>query len=70
ETDSSYGIYDVMTRQECRGRGLGSTMFGYLLQRIKEEDRAKPCVLQASTDGINIYRKAGFHEVGKMVVFE
>ncbi|MFP3387626.1 GNAT family N-acetyltransferase [Brevibacillus sp. SIMBA_040] len=36
ETDSSYGIYDVMTRQECRGRGLGSTKFGYLLQRVKE----------------------------------
>jgi len=70
ETDSSYGIYDVMTRQEYRGRGLGSTMFGYLLQRIKGEGKEKPCVLQASSDGINIYRKAGFHEVGEMVVFE
>jgi len=70
ETDSSYGIYDVMTRQEYRGRGLGSTMFGYLLQRIKEDGKGKPCVLQASTDGINIYRRAGFQEVGEMVVFE
>ncbi|CJC74096.1 Uncharacterised protein [Streptococcus pneumoniae] len=28
------------------------------------------CVLQASTDGINIYKKSGFQAIGKMTVLE
>ncbi|GED67036.1 N-acetyltransferase [Brevibacillus reuszeri] len=70
ETENSYGIYDVMTRAEHRGKGLGSAMFDHLLQQVREEGNGKPCVLQASEDGINIYRRAGFTEVGEMVVFE
>ncbi|MGE8207520.1 GNAT family N-acetyltransferase [Heyndrickxia sp. NPDC080065] len=70
ESDGSYGIYDVMTKQEFRGRGFGSMMFQFLLHQIKGEQKGKPCVLQASQDGINIYKRAGFTEVGEMVVFE
>ncbi|WP_166703874.1 GNAT family N-acetyltransferase [Bacillus albus] len=68
-TKDSIGIYDIATKEEKRGKGFGSTMFHYLLQEAKELNVAQ-CVLQASPDGINIYKKAGFQSVGQMNVFE
>lgn len=68
-TKDSIGIYDIATKEEMRGQGFGSTMFNYLLQEAKELNVAQ-CVLQASSDGINIYKKAGFQSVGQMTVFE
>ncbi|PEJ38050.1 GNAT family N-acetyltransferase [Bacillus wiedmannii] len=68
-TKDSIGIYDIATKEEMRGQGFGSTMFNYLLQEAKELKVAQ-CVLQASPDGINIYKKAGFQSVGQMTVFE
>ncbi|MGH1324010.1 GNAT family N-acetyltransferase [Bacillus pretiosus] len=65
----SIGIYDIATKEEMRGQGFGSTMFNYLLQEAKELNVSQ-CVLQASPDGINIYKKAGFQSVGQMTVFE
>ncbi|MEZ2326967.1 GNAT family N-acetyltransferase [Bacillus tropicus] len=65
----SIGIYDIATKERMRGKGFGSTMFNYLLQEAKELNVAQ-CVLQASPDGINIYKKAGFQSVGQMTVFE
>ncbi|MGN5652110.1 GNAT family N-acetyltransferase [Bacillus sp. Brlt_9] len=68
-TKDSIGIYDIATKEEMRGQGFGSTMFHYLLQEAKELNVAQ-CVLQASADGISIYKKAGFQSVGQMTVFE
>lgn len=68
-TKDSIGIYDIASKEEIRGKGFGSTMFNYLLQEAKELKVAQ-CVLQASPDGINIYKKAGFQSVGQMTVFE
>jgi GNAT superfamily N-acetyltransferase len=68
ETNDSYGIYDVMTREEHRGKGLGSDMFHYLL--TKTENKQKCVILQASADGKNIYQRAGFQAIGEMAVFE
>ncbi|HFU7086179.1 GNAT family N-acetyltransferase [Bacillus tropicus] len=68
-TQDSIGIYDIATKERMRGKGFGSTMFNYLLQEAKELNVAQ-CVLQASPDGITIYKKAGFQSVGQMTVFE
>jgi GNAT superfamily N-acetyltransferase len=68
ESKDSYGIYDVMTKETFRGKGYGSEMFQFLLNQTK--DKQKPVVLQASEDGINIYKRFGFIDVGEMVVFE
>jgi GNAT superfamily N-acetyltransferase len=68
ESKDSYGIYDVMTKEAFRGKGYGSEMFQFLLNQTK--DKEKPVVLQASEDGINIYKRFGFIDVGEMVVFE
>ena len=68
-TADSTGIYDIATREERRGKGLGSAMFHYLLLEAKTRN-TKLCVLQASPDGINIYKRAGFQPVGQLKVFE
>ena len=49
ESKDSYGIYDVMTKEAFRGKGIGSEMFQFLLNQTK--DKQKPVVLQASDDG-------------------
>ncbi|KZD34278.1 acetyltransferase GNAT family [Bacillus cereus] len=68
-TKDSVGIYDIATKEEMRGKGFGSTMFNFLLQEAKQLKNTY-CVLQASPDGINIYKKSGFQVVGQMTVFE
>ncbi|PQZ57619.1 GNAT family N-acetyltransferase [Bacillus sp. MYb209] len=68
-TKDSVGIYDIATKKEMRGQGFGSTMFNFLLQEAKRLKETY-CVLQASSDGINIYKKSGFQVVGLMTVFE
>ncbi|MBJ8083264.1 GNAT family N-acetyltransferase [Bacillus cereus group sp. N14] len=68
ESKDSYGIYDVMTKEPFRGKGIGSEMFKFLLTQTK--DKQKAVVLQASDDGKNIYKRFGFIDVGEMVVFE
>ncbi|MES9700174.1 GNAT family N-acetyltransferase [Bacillus sp. JJ927] len=68
-TKDSVGIYDIATKEEMRGQGFGSTMFNFLLQEAKQLKNTY-CVLQASPDGINIYKKSGFQTVGQMTVFE
>lgn len=68
ESNDSYGIYDVMTKETVRGKGHGSEMFQFLLTQTI--DKQKPVVLQASEDGKNIYKRFGFKDIGEMVVFE
>jgi ribosomal protein S18 acetylase RimI-like enzyme len=63
------GIYDLVTRDDYRRRGIGSAMFQYLLHEACTWHR-RFCVLQASPDGLGIYRKAGFRAVGEVQTFE
>ncbi|NMG10772.1 GNAT family N-acetyltransferase [Brasilonema sp. UFV-L1] len=61
--------YDIATRAEYRHRGIGSAMFSYLLREARFYQH-RYAVLQASTDGIGIYLKAGFTPIGEVHVFE
>ena len=60
------GIFDIATHPLKRNRGFGSVMFSAALQ-VASQEGAKLCVLQASPDGLTIYRRAGFSQLG---VFE
>ncbi|SEG63958.1 GNAT family N-acetyltransferase [Paenibacillus sp. UNC499MF] len=68
-TDDSVGIYDIATLADFRGQSFGSAMFRFL---IGEARKGKPrlCVLQASPDGIGIYKRAGFEPVCEVTVYE
>ena len=56
------GIYGLATLENVRGRGIGSAMMTYALNRAKWMGY-KYVVLQASEDGFRIYEKLGFDVV-------
>ncbi|MCR8657490.1 GNAT family N-acetyltransferase [Paenibacillus endoradicis] len=68
-TKDSVGIYDIVTKRECRGKGFGSAMFNFLIAEAQKQYTG-PCVLQASPDGINIYKKSGFEPICNVIVYE
>ncbi|ROL71848.1 GNAT family N-acetyltransferase [Pseudomonas protegens] len=50
---------DIGTLQECQGRGYATALIHSVL-RLVQAQGAKICVLEASLDGLSIYRKVGF----------
>lgn len=64
----SAGIYDIATRPAWRGKGFGSQLFHHLLLEAKKHS-VQEVVLQASAEGLGIYKRAGFIEIGNVEVF-
>lgn len=63
------GVYDIVTRDDYRRRGIGSAIFQHLLKDACCEN-CRFCVLQASKDGLGLYLKAGFRVTGNVLTFE
>jgi len=60
--DGLAGIYDMMTVDDCRGRGLGTAVLRALLQWAKERG-AMHAFLQVNADNeaaLAVYRRFGF----------
>lgn len=68
-TKASVGIYDIATRREFRRKSFGSAMFHYLIAEARKQP-VHTCVLQASPDGIHIYKRAGFKPICIVKVYE
>lgn len=66
--DGIAGIFDIATPEIFRRRGFGSEMFNNALMLAKQK-KANICVLQASPDGLNIYKKSGFKKLGRFEVW-
>lgn len=62
------GVFDIATPECWRRRGFGSEIF-YQALRVAQQKKATACVLQASPDGVNIYKKAGFISTGNFEVW-
>jgi len=56
------GIYDVSTRPDMQKKGYGSAMF-YSALKFARDSGHKDIVLQASQDGLGIYKCFGFEEI-------
>ncbi|GCE29937.1 N-acetyltransferase [Dictyobacter alpinus] len=63
------GIYDIVTHNHYRKRGIGSAMFQHLLNEARKE-KHRFSVLQASPDGLGIYLRSGFTITGEVFTFE
>ncbi|GHO41927.1 GNAT family N-acetyltransferase [Ktedonospora formicarum] len=63
------GIYDLVTHNDYRRRGIGNTMFQHLLKEARDSNR-RFAILQASNDGLGIYLRAGFKRTGDVLTFE
>ncbi len=56
------GIYDISTHPEARKKGYGSAMFNNILKYVQDQG-LRYAVLQASEDGLGIYKRSGFEEI-------
>ncbi|PCJ24185.1 MAG: hypothetical protein COA94_07555 [Rickettsiales bacterium] len=56
------GIYDVSTKPNEQRKGYGSAMFHTALAYAKNKG-LKTSILQASPDGLNIYKRFGYKEI-------
>tara|TARA_R110002072_G_scaffold271344_1_gene431322 strand:- start:4201 stop:5010 length:810 start_codon:yes stop_codon:yes gene_type:complete len=56
------GIYDISTKPKMQGKGYGSAMFYTALIEAKNQG-FNVGVLQASPDGLNIYKRFGYKEI-------
>ena len=61
-TDFAAGFYDIATCPNQQRRGFGSAMFHHLVA-FAHQAGYKHGVLQASADGLNIYKRIGFQSV-------
>lgn len=68
-TGDTAGIYDMVTLEKMRGKGFATFMIQHLINQAKTRNVAF-CTLQASSDGANIYKKAGFESIGTLKVYE
>lgn len=59
--DETIGLYGFATLKDFRGRGIGTTLLTFALNKAKEMG-FEVAILQASEDGISIYKKYGFKE--------
>lgn len=62
------GVYDVCTLPKMQKRGFGSAMTYHALQTAKKSGY-ELAVLQASPEGINIYKRFGFTETCSFNVY-
>lgn len=66
--EDTVGIYGLATLEDTRGQGIGSALMTHALNESKRLNY-KSVVLQASEDGIGIYRRLGFKDVTKYTEF-
>jgi ribosomal protein S18 acetylase RimI-like enzyme len=67
--DGTVGLYNIATRADVRGRGIGSTMTWQPLR----DARAAGCdlaILQAAAEGVGLYRRLGFDSFGTITEYK
>lgn len=57
--DKTVGLYGLATLESYRGKGIGTGLLTFVLNKCKELGFSN-VILQASDDGIGIYKKLGF----------
>lgn len=55
------GFYGFATLEKFRGRGIGTSLLTFALNKAKELDY-KNAILQGTEDGLNIYKRIGFND--------
>jgi ribosomal protein S18 acetylase RimI-like enzyme len=64
------GVYNLSTRAEHRGRGIGGTLLSTALRDSQRDTGAREAVLQAAPAAAGLYRRLGFAEFGRITEFK
>ena len=64
------GIYDVITPEEFRSRGIGTNMMKYLINFANQHGTKQLCLAASSDSGFRIYSKLGFKIIGIFECYE
>jgi tRNA threonylcarbamoyl adenosine modification protein TsaD/ribosomal-protein-alanine acetyltransferase len=67
EADDEGHVMNLAVRPDARGRGLGTAMLSWLVEHARERGlrRLTLEVRPSNAEAIELYRRAGFHEVGR-----
>lgn len=64
------GIFSLVTKEEYRGKGLGSNMMKFLMAFAKVNGSSYACLSSSSNSGYKIYQSLGFKVIGNYECFE
>ena len=67
---SAVGVYNLSTRREHRGGGIGGALLTAALCDAARRARADYAVLQAAPAAAGLYRRLGFEEFGRIAEFK
>lgn len=68
-SDGVIGIYNVATLPEARGRGYAEAVTRHAAAAAQRESGLNRLILQATPQGESLYRRLGFRDVSRIVVF-
>jgi ribosomal protein S18 acetylase RimI-like enzyme len=68
KADGIGGVYDIVTYPNFQKRGIGTLMTKIAIRHLKRK-KCQVIGMQASNDGIGIYKKMGFISFGKFKVY-
>ena len=63
------GLYFIVTRPECRGKGYAGTLIRYVLEFLFMQGKEK-VVLQADRKAVPLYLRTGFIPAGQLVLIK
>lgn len=63
------GVYSLGTLSQVRGRGFGETLLRHALEEARRQCGIECSVLQATPQGISLYRRMGYRVVTKFSIY-
>ncbi len=68
-SDGVIGLYNVATLPSEQGQGYGEAITRHAVQSASRESGLQRVILQSTSQGERLYRRLGFREVSRVVVF-
>ena len=63
------GLYNIATAPDQQGRGYGEAITRHAIRSASRESGLSRVILQSTSQGERLYRRLGFREVSRVVVF-
>ncbi len=68
-SDGVIGLYNVATLPDQQGKGYGETITRHAVNAAERKSGLRRVILQSTSQGERLYKRLGFREVSRVVVF-